>query len=138
MKKASLILLTLALVGCGTVSQISPEQMTITERYLPAIDPRGGQLCVFRASNYVGMPLSYEIYANNEFIGRLRNSSYFCTNLEPGEYVISTGGTWHRGGAEIVISQGRRKFMELYVGSAGVRFDSVIPEVGLAGIHDTM
>ena len=138
MTKILLVILSVSLVGCGAVSQLSPEMADVIERRLPFIDPRGGQLCMFRASNFVGAAMSYDIYANNEYIGRLPNSSYFCTNLEPGEYVISTGGTWQRGGSEIIISKGRRKFMELHVGTGGIRVDSVIPDVGLAGIYDAM
>jgi len=137
MKKASLIIMALALVGCGQVSQITPEIVAFTEPKLPNIDPRGGQLCIFRASNFLGATTAVKLYANTDYIGRLTNGSYFCTNLEPGEYIISTGGSLSRAGAEINIVQSRRKFMELYVGS-GIRIDAVIPEVGLAGIYDTM
>lgn len=138
MKKCLFIVLTLMLSGCGNISQLTPEIADYVEPRLPYIDPRGGQLCMFRASNYVGTFMSYDIYADDEYIGRLPNGSYFCTNLEPGEYIISTGGTWQRGGADIFITKGRRKFMELYVGMGGTRVDSVIPEVGLAGIYDAM
>lgn len=68
----------------------------------------------------------------------MSNDAYFCINLEPGEDVISTGGSWQRAGAETIISRGKRKFIELYVGMNGVSIHSVTPEVGLAGIRDSM
>lgn len=138
MKQTLLFLLTIALSACGGISQITSEDAAMTARRLPNINPRGGQLCIFRSSNVVGMAMTYEIYADGEYIGRLSNDTYFCTNLEPGEYVISTGGSWQRAGAETVISRGKRKFMELYVGMNGVSINSVTPEVGLAGIRDAM
>lgn len=138
MKKILLFLLTITLSACGGVSQITSEEAAVTARRLPNIDPRGGQLCMFRSSNFVGAAMTYEIYADDEYIGRLPNDTYFCINLEPGEYVISTGGSWQRAGAETIISRGKRKFMELYVGMNGVSIHSVTPEVGLAGIYDTI
>lgn len=138
MKKTLLFLLTIALSACGGISQITSEDAAMTARRLPNINPRGGQLCIFRSSNVVGMAMTYEIYADDEYIGRLPNDTYFCINLEPGEYVISTGGSWQRAGAETIISRGKRKFMELYVGMNGVSINSVTPEVGLAGIYDTI
>lgn len=138
MKKILSFLLTITLSACGGVSQITSEEAAVTARRLPNIDPRGGQLCMFRASNVVGVAVSYEIYADDEYIGRLSNDAYFCINIEPGEYIISTGGSWQRAGAETIISRGKRKFMELYVGMNGVSIHSVTPEVGLAGIYDTI
>ena len=138
MKKILLFLVSITLSACGRVSQITSEDAAMTARKLPNIDPRGGQLCMFRSSNAVGVAMTYEIYADDEYIGRLPNDTYFCINLEPGEYVISTGGSWQRAGAETIISRGKRKFMELYVGMNGVSIHSVTPEVGLAGIRDSI
>ena len=138
MKKFLLLSLVFSLSGCGVVSQTTPETSAFTMQQLPALDSRGGQLCIFRASNFAGAGTAYKIYADDEYIGRLPNNSYFCINLELGEYVISTGGSWQRAGTETIISQGKRKFMELYVGMNGVSIHSVTPDVGLAGIYSTI
>ena len=50
----AILLLPLMLVACGGIRDISPAQQVMTEQQLPPIDPRGGQLCAFRVSNFSG------------------------------------------------------------------------------------
>jgi len=139
MKKYLPLLPILALAACGGMSQITPDMEIATENRLPDIDPRGGQLCIFRASNFIGGGASCEINANNEYIGRLPNSSFFCINLMPDEYTLTGrcfGGA--RFGAETIIRQGQRRFMELQVASTGVQLISHTRETALGGLYDAM
>jgi len=136
MKKLIPVFSVLALTACGGISEITPDMQAATEKKLPAIDSKGGQLCIFRVSNAIGMAVICDMYANDEFIGRLSNRSYFCVNLSPDEYTITGkcfGGS--RVGAEVNIRQGQRKYMEL---SGGPVLQSQTREVGLSGIHGVM
>ncbi|MDL2296065.1 hypothetical protein LJC18_04655 [Lachnospiraceae bacterium OttesenSCG-928-E19] len=134
------LLLPMVLVACGGISEISHQEEVMTESRLPLIDPRGGQLCVFRVYNLTGSMVAYSIKADDEYIGRLSNDSYFCVNLTPGEYVIN-GDTTHFGSqrvaAEVKIKQGMRKFMELQVGYSSV-LSNQTQSIGLAGIYSVM
>jgi hypothetical protein len=135
--KKLIICSLLLLTACGGISQITPDIEKQTESKLPAIDSTGGQLCLFRVANFVSMGSSCEIFANEEYIGRLPNSSYFCANLSPDEYTITAkcfGGG--RMGAETTIRAGQRKYIEL--SAANISLTSQTREIGLAGIYGTM
>jgi len=135
----AILLLPLMLVTCGGIRDISPAQQFATEQQLPPIDPRGGQLCAFRVSNFSGAAITYDLRANDEPIGRLSNNSYFCVNLLPKEYVISGDSSYwgaRRVGTETIIRQGERRFIELQVGASPI-LSTQTREIGLAGIHST-
>ena len=138
MKKSIMLSSLIFLTACGGVSQITPMQQSQVEQLLPAIDSAYGQICIFRASNYGGAAVSFEMRANGESIGRLSNSSYFCTNLSPDEYII-TGESWtgYRVSAETIIRSGTRKYMELQVGMDN-QLILQTRELGLAGIYGAM
>jgi hypothetical protein len=135
MKKV--LLVTILLAGCGGISQLSPDGQQLVESQLPAIETGTGQLCIFRASYLAGMGAGCDLYANEQKIGRLPNSSYFCANLTPGEYTINAkcfGGA--RMGAETIIKSGERKYMELSVASSTLMGQT--RDTGLSGIHAAM
>jgi hypothetical protein len=139
MRKLIILCSLYALAACGGITQIDENQQAITEAKLPAIDPAGGQLCVCRASNYVGGGAILGLKANGEYIGDVPNGSYLCANLSPDEYSITGDCTLcSRVGAETLIKQGQRKYMELYVGMNGMNLHSTSREIGLSCIADAM
>jgi hypothetical protein len=131
------ILPFLLLAACGGISEIDRDTMTRTESRLPPIDPRGGQLCVFRVQHYMLMMVAQDVWADGEFIGHLPNDSWFCVNLTPGDYIITTDGSLgFRAGANVAINARVRKFMELNADAKNLIPQT--PEVGLAGIYSAM
>lgn len=137
MKKLIMLSGLIVLAACGGISQITPEQEIITENKLPIIEPAKGQLCMFRVANFVSMGSSCDVFANDEKIGRLPNSSYFCVNLLPAEYTIAAkcfGGG--RQSASIIITQGQRKYMEMSAANGTMMPQS--KSIGLSGINQTM
>ena len=138
MKKFIILGFVCGLTACGGISEITPDVQYQTESQLPAIDTGMGQLCIFRVSNMTGMAVALEMLANDKYIGRLPNSSYFCANLIPDEYIITGTPTWNEGNnrasAETIVRAGTRKYMELQVGM-NMGLSTTTRELGLAGIH---
>ena len=139
MKKIITMLSVLTLTACGGITRITPESQDSIENLLPVIHPDGGQLCVCRTSNYAGSGLVPILEANGEYIGRLPNNSFFCVNLMPDDYAI-TSDCWNcaRVGAETTIRQGERKFMELFLGFNGKNIHRTSREMGLSCIAGRM
>lgn len=139
MKKIAIFCSLFALVACGGITAIDENQQAITEARLPPIDPAGGQLCVCRTSNLIGSGAIPGLKASGEYIGDVPNSSYLCVNLSPDEYSITGDCTLcSRVGAETIIKQGQRKYMEMYVGANGMNLHSTSREIGLSCIADRM
>lgn len=139
MKKIIILCALVSLSGCGGITMIDEKQQAMIETKLPAIDPKGGQLCICRASNFAGSGAIVGLKANDENIGELPNSSYFCINLSPDQYSITGDCTMcSRMGSETIIKQGQRKYMELYVGMNGMNLHSTSREIGLSCINGRM
>lgn len=145
MKNLMLILPVFMLTACMGIARLDTYQQAQIEAQLPPIDPEGGQLCMFRVSSFIGMAATFNMQANSEDIGRLSNSSYFCANLLPGEYIITGEASYGRVrvagvGTETTIRQGQRKYIELKTDvttSAGQLIHQT-REIGLGAIYNIM
>ena len=139
MRKLTFLSILLALGACGGITMVDESGQETIESRLPPINDAGGQLCVCRTSNFIGSGAIPGLKANGEYIGDVPNGSSFCVNLSPDEYSITGDCTLcSRFGAETVIRQGQRKYMEMYVGANGMNLHSTSREIGLSCITGVM
>lgn len=133
-----LLIVGLLLSGCGGISIVGEEVQSQVESKLPSIPSDQGQLCICRVYNFARFTSVFDMKANGEDIGRLSSGSYFCINLEPDEYIISTKLGFNRASEEVLIRPGVRKYMDFQFGLDGLDFDSTSREVGLSCINSVM
>ena len=80
-------LLMLGLAGCSSAPVVDPSIVT-TYKAEPAIDK--ARVTFYRKGNAVGFEFYYSVFANGQFIGKLRNGTYFTREFTPGKYVFET------------------------------------------------
>jgi hypothetical protein len=81
-----IVILSLILVGCSSVSKTSTQDDAKAKKFKLADTKKAG-LYVFR-DEYLGGAIKMDIYLNNKYFGSTQYKSYLFKELKPGMYNI--------------------------------------------------